>query len=238
MDSRPLLFLGARPEQNAADGEFAAFAAAAGVSLARHDLTRSPLPEGALDRYAGFIGGGSPFNVGDPEAGKSDTQRRVEADLATVAEAAASGATRALLTCYGIGIATRLLGGTIDRAFGEDTGTTEVTVGADAAADPVFGALPATFTAYTAHKEGSGTTPTGAVALATSDGCPVQAYRVGSLWTTQFHPELTADSFAARIAVYRDFGYFDPDDYAAVVAGVRAATVTAPTAIVQAFAAL
>ena len=46
--------------------------------------------------------------------------------------------------------------------------------------------------------------------LASNDGCPVQAYRVGDrLYATQFHPEPTAKAFTERMAVYRDDGYFD-----------------------------
>jgi GMP synthase (glutamine-hydrolysing) len=239
---RPLLFLCARTEHDAADDEYAAFLAATGLTpdrLHRLDLVRETLPADAGSRYAGFVAGGSPFNVGDPEEDKSPVQRRVEDDLARVAEAAASGATAAMLTCYGIGVVTRMLGGDVDHAFGEPTGTTAISLTAAGRADPVFGTLPEAFAAFTAHKEGSGAVPAGATLLATADACPVQAYRVGeSLWTTQFHPELTPDAFARRIAVYRAHGYFPPSEYDEVVARVRAASVADPARILRAFAEL
>ncbi len=239
MHSRPLLFLCARTERVAADGEYAAFLAATGLDrerLHRTDLVHEQLPADAFDRYAGFVAGGSPFNVGD--AAKSEVQHRVEDDLARVAEAATSSRTTALLTCYGIGVSTLLLGGEVDSAFAEPTGETVITLTEAGIADPVFGSLPAEFTAFTAHKEGSGQVPPGATLLATNPMCRVQGYRVGEgLWTTQFHPELTPASFAERIGVYRAHGYFAPEEYEAVVARVLAASVTEPARMLRAFAA-
>lgn len=241
MSSRPLAFLSARPEQDAAEDEYRAFLAASALEpgrLHRIDLVRAPLPPGALERYAGFIGGGSPFNVGDPEGSKPEVQRRVERDLERIAAAAISGSTAALLTCYGIGVATRLLGGRIASAHGEPTGTTEVQLTEAGRADPLLARLPDRVTVFTAHKEGAAEAPAGATLLAVNASCPVQAYRAGvALWTTQFHPELTADAFVTRIGVYRDGGYFPPDEYEAVVARVRASRVTEPSDILRSFAA-
>src|SRR6478736_5219134 len=126
MTSPPLLYVCVRPQQGAAAAEYESFRAAAHLDesrLAQHDLVREPLPDDVFDRYAGFVVGGSPFNVADPESTKTDAQRRLEADLARIAEHIAPGeGPAALFTCYGIGIATRALGGTVSRAFPEDTG--------------------------------------------------------------------------------------------------------------------
>ncbi|MDW4573779.1 GMP synthase [Microbacterium sp. M3] len=241
MTTAPLLYVCVRPQQGAAAAEYESFRTAMRLDedrLARHDLVREPLPADAFERYAGFLIGGSPFNTTDPESTKTDTQRRLEADLARIAERTAAGdGPAALFTCYGIGIATKVLGGSVSRAFPEDTGPVAVELTAAAAGDPVFGGIARRFTALTAHKEGTDRLPPGAVLLASNDGCPVQAYRVGDrLYATQFHPEPTAKAFTERMAVYRDDGYFESSDYDAIAARVLAASVTEPARLLKAFA--
>ncbi len=241
MTTAPLLYVCVRPQQGAAAAEYESFRTAMHLDesrLGRHDLVREPLPADAFDRYAGFLVGGSPFNVADPESTKTEAQRRLEADLARIAERTAAGdGPAALFTCYGIGIATRTLGGTVSRAYPEDTGPVAVELTPDAHADALFGGLADRFTALTAHKEGTEALPPGAVLLARNDGCPVQAYRVGDrLYATQFHPEPTTKAFTERMAVYRDDGYFDSADYDAIAGRVLAASVTEPARLLRAFA--
>ncbi|MFE5407440.1 GMP synthase [Microbacterium sp. NPDC056569] len=241
MTSAPLLYVCVRPQLGAAAAEYESFRSATHLEEARldhHDLVREPLPDDVFERYAGFLVGGSPFNVTDPESTKTDAQRRLEADLARIAERTASGdGPAALFTCYGIGIATRALGGAVSRAFPEDTGPVAVQLTKQASGDPLFGALADRFTALTAHKEGTESLPPGAVLLARNDGCPVQAYRVGDrLYATQFHPEPTTKAFTERMAVYRDDGYFDSADYHAIAGRVLAASVTEPARLLRAFA--
>ena len=237
---RPLVYLCVRPQQGAAAAEYESFRSATRLdeqTLERWDLVRDPLPADAAERWRGFVVGGSPFNVTDPESSKTDVQRRLEADLAGIALDAADGATAALFTCFGIGVATRALGGEVTRAYPEDTGPTTVSLTAEARRDPLFGALADTFSALTAHKEGTSTLPADAVLLATNDACPVQAYRIGDrLYATQFHPEPTGRAFTERMAVYRDDGYFAASDYEAIAARVLAASLTEPTRILRAFA--
>ncbi|MCR2813800.1 MULTISPECIES: glutamine amidotransferase-related protein [Microbacterium] len=233
-----LAYVCARPQAGAAAGEYASFRAAMRRDdLERIDLVRDGLPADAFDRYAGFVVGGSPFNVTDPRSTKTDVQLRVEGDLERIAERAASAATGALFTCYGIGIVTRMLGGEVSRAYPEDTGPSVIRLTPAAASDRVFGGLAAQFTALTAHKEGSGDVPPGATLLATNDACPVQAYRVGdTLYATQFHPEPTGSAFTERMAVYRDDGYFSANDYDAIAARVVRASLTEPVRLLQQFA--
>lgn len=241
MTTGPLLYVCVRPQQGAAAAEYESFRAAMKLDetqLARHDLVREPLPADALDRYSGFLVGGSPFNLADPESTKTDVQRRLEADLERIATRVAEGdGPAALFTCYGIGVVTRMLGGVVSRRYPEDTGPVTIRLTADAASDPLFGGLADRFTALTAHKEGTGETPAGARLLAVNDACPVQAYVVGDrLYATQFHPEPTARAFTERMAVYRDDGYFEADDYDRIAARVLAASVTEPARLLRAFA--
>lgn len=235
-----LVYVCARPQQGAATAEYESFRTALRVDAAdldRLDLVHTPLPDDAFDRWGGFVVGGSPFNVTDPESTKTDAQQMLEASLTRIAEHAASGATAALFTCYGIGIATRVLGGEVSRAHPEDTGPTTVQLTDDGQSDPLFAGLAHRFSALTAHKEGSAVVPPGAVLLATNAACPVQAYRAGDrLYATQFHPEPTAAAFVERMAIYRDDGYFDSGAFEAIAARVHAASLSEPARILRAFA--
>lgn len=237
---RPLAYVCVRPQRGAAEAEYESFRTSAGLStdqLAHLDLTRERLPDDAFARWRGFMVGGSPYNVTDPESTKTDVQRGLEADLARIAERAAAAETAAMFTCFGIGVATRTLDGEVSRAYPEDTGPTTVRLTAEGNSDPLFGALANSFTALTAHKEGTAVLPRGAVLLAENDECPVQAYRLGThLYATQFHPEATTSAFAERMAVYRNDGYFDADDYDQRAARVLSASVTEPMRVLHAFA--
>ncbi|MET0298074.1 MAG: GMP synthase [Microbacterium sp.] len=240
MTSAPLLYVCVRPQQGAAAAEYESFRAATRLEpgrIAMHDLVREPLPDGVFERFGGFVVGGSPFNVTDPESTKTEAQRRLESELERIAAAAHARTTAALFTCYGIGVVTRHLGGEVSRAYPEDTGPVGIELTSDGEADPLFGGLAARFTALTAHKEGSGTPPPDAVLLAANEGCPVQAYRVGDrLYATQFHPEPTTRAFTERMAVYRDDGYFPANEYDVVAGRVLAASVTEPVRLLRAFA--
>ncbi|MFB3978068.1 MULTISPECIES: type 1 glutamine amidotransferase family protein [Microbacterium] len=232
------LYVCARPQRDAATAEWASFRDGLGVAdddLVHHDLVREPLPAD-LGRYAGVVVGGSPFNVTD--TGKTDAQLRLEHDLETLASAALTGRTRAMFTCFGIGVVTRLLGGAVTLDHPEGTGPAEIALTAEGMRDELFGILEPRFVALTAHKEGTAAVPPGATLLASNEACPVQAYRAGvSLWATQFHPEPTADAFVARMTVYRAAGYFDADAFDEVAAHVRTASVEQPTLLLRTFAA-
>lgn len=243
MNPAPLLYVCVRPQQGAAAAEYESFRAAARLDESRLvalDLVRDPLPPDAFERYSGFLIGGSPFNVTDPESSKTEVQRRLEADLEKIAGAVMDAETpgAALFTCYSIGVLTRLLGGEVSRGYPEDTGPVGIDLTAEGKGDPLLGGLAHRFTALTAHKEGSAEVPPGATLLATNEACPVQAYRVGTrLYATQFHPEPTPRAFTERMAVYRDDGYFPANDFDTVAGRVLAASVTEPVRLIRAFAA-
>lgn len=221
-----ILYICVRPEQGAADAEHRSFRRALGVStLDRWDLLDRPLEGSIADRYDGVVIGGSPFNVVVEERG--DLQRRVEEDLEQVARDAVDGPLSAMFTCYGIGVVTRMLGGTVGTAVPESTRATSIRITEAAANDPILGPSAPAMSVLTAHKEGSIEPPPGAVLLATNDDCPVQAYRVGDrLYATQFHPEVTPQDFVDRMAYYRTTGYFDPREYDLTAQRVLAASAT------------
>lgn len=237
---RPFALLQARPEAAARVGELASVRRATGLGerVVAHRLDTEPLPPDLADRCAGVVVGGSPYSVTEPEAAKSGGQRLAEAQLAALAERALDRGLPVFFTCFGIGVLTRVLGGTVDRTHPEPVSAAESRLTDAGAADPVAGVLPPRFVALTGHKESAPAVPPGAVLLATNDTCPVQLYRAGSVLASQFHPEPTTDDFVARAVVYARHGYFAEHELDAVAARLRAATVTDPARLLRRFAEL
>jgi len=238
--SASFLFLSARPEKDAVEPEYEAVRRTMALTphqLHHHPLVDAPLADLPLSKFRGIVVGGSPFNVSTEDTRKSLQQRRVETDLARLAEWAVTHDARVVFTCYGIGVLTRVLGGAVDTAHGEAAAAVEVTLTDAGTSDPLTGALPGTFQALVGHKESTSVLPNSAVLLATSVGCPVQIYRVGShVYATQFHPEVSPEEFIARSRVYRNHGYFRADELSAVIERLTAASVTEPQRLLRRFA--
>lgn len=236
---KPFVLLATRPEDEAADAEYEAFLAAGGLEpreLRRVRLESGPLPALDLDALSGVVVGGSPFNASLPESDKGAVQRRVEQELFGLLDDVIARDLPFLGACYGIGLLGTHLGGVVDGTYAEPVGRTRVALTEEGAADPVFGALEPEFDAFVGHKEAGRALPDGAVLLATGDRCPVQAYRVGrNVYATQFHPELTVEGIVTRIRVYRDHGYFPPEEMDELIAEVRGAEVDVPARLARAF---
>ncbi len=236
---RPFLFLGTRAEDAAADNEYDAVLAGTGLAerdLRRVRLEREELGTVDLDDWSGILLGGGPFNVSDPETDKSDVQRRVEGELAGLAELVVASGTPFLGACYGIGVLGSIRGGAVDRTYGEPVGCAEVTLTDAGRDDPLLADLPTSFDVFLGHKEAVLRLPDGAVRLAGSTGCPVQAFRIGHhAYATQFHPELDADGLALRVQTYREHGYFPPEQVQSLIDLARRSVVTEPPKILAAF---
>lgn len=236
---KPFVLVATRPEDRAADDEYEAILRFGGLApdeLRRIRLEAGPLPPIDLDEVSGVIVGGSPFTTSVPEETKSPVQRRVEAELGGLVRRLVAADTPFLGACYGVGTLGVVTGGVVDGTYAEPVGAVPVTLTPEGCADPVFGVLPETFDAFVGHKEAIRVPPPGAVVLASSPACPVQAFRVRTnLYATQFHPELDVPGIVTRIDVYRDAGYFSPDDVEALTAQVSRAVVDAPPLLLRAF---
>jgi GMP synthase (glutamine-hydrolysing) len=237
--AKPFLFLGTRGEDNAADDEFAAirrYARLDAEQLCRHRLERNPLGEIDLDEWSGIILGGGPFNISDPASEKSEAQLRVELELRQLAGRVVAQDFPFLGACYGIGTLGGLAGGVVDRTYGEPVGAVEIQLTEAGRVDPLFGVLSPTFTAFLGHKEAVRKLPVGAVLLASSPACPVQAFRLGgNVYATQFHPELDVPGLKTRVEVYRHHGYFHPSEVEALHAMADASVVTEPPRLLRRF---
>lgn len=239
MTGRPFLLLTSRVDDALAAQERAAFLRLTGLPAERvvHvRLEQGPVLPLELTAYSGVVLGGSPFTVSEPDSAKSPTERRVEGELTELVRELVERRVPYLGLCYGIGATSLALGGVVDRTYGEPVGTTTVRVTDAGRSDLLFGDLPDTFAAFVGHKEAATEPPPGAVVVATSDACPVQAYRVGPrAWVTQFHPELEAPTFVERIRAYAHLGYFRPEEQDAIIEVVHAADVSAAHDVLRRF---
>lgn len=236
---RPFLFLGTRAEDDVAQQEYDAVLAGCGLhpdELVRVRLEAGPLGEVDLADYSGVILGGGPFNMSDPQDAKSAVQRRAEAELHALAERVVAADVPFLGACYGIGVLGTLAGGVVDRTYGEPIGALPVRLTDEGRADPLFGALPHEFAAYLGHKEAVSRLPDGAVLLASTDTCPVHAFRIGrNVYATQFHPELDPVAICDRIDAYSAHGYYAPHERESLKAAAREAMVTEPVRLLGRF---
>ena len=138
--------------------------------------------------------------------------------------------------CYGIGVLGGLRGGIVDRTWNEPIGALPVRLTDEGRADPLFGEMPDEFTAFLGHKEAVAWLPEGAVLLASTDTCPVHAFRLGrNVYATQFHPELDAVALCDRVDAYSAHGYYEPHEQESLKAAARAALVTEPVRLLGRF---
>lgn len=220
---KPILLLTCRGEDDATAQEAAMLRRFTGLAVEdfeHHRVEAAPLPDLEVSDYRGVILGGSPYNASDEV--KSETQQRVEADLNRVLAQVLATEKPFLGLCYGVGALTNHAGGLVDRTWGESTSLTVIDLTEVGRSDPLFAGLPDQFQAFTAHKEACTQLPPDAVLLASGPTCPVQSYRLGtSAYVTQFHPELDGDALAERMIIYRNSGYFAPQDLDKVVAFAR-----------------
>ncbi len=236
---KPFLLLATRADDAAAEGEYRSFLRFGGLQpdqLHRVRVEQGPLPPIDLTRYSGIFIGGSPYNSSDPEEGKSEEQRRVEREVGALLDDVVAADFPFLGACYGVGTLGRHQGAVIDRTFGEPVGSATVTLSPEGAGDPLLEGLPESFTAFVGHKEACTSPPDGAVVLASSPACPIQMFRIKeNLYATQFHPELDVDALVERISIYRNAGYFPPEEAGDYMDRARTIRVDHPPRILRNF---
>lgn len=239
--SLPFLILQLRPEPEAADEEYAALLNRGGLDAfqtRRIRLDIEPLPADlSLDDYAGVIVGGGPGCVSDEPASKSPVEKRIEDAVLGLMPEVVGRDVPFLGCCYGIGILGHHLGAPVGKGlYGEPPGAATCRLTDAGRADPLLAGIPDTFEALVGHKEAVEALPPGCVQLATSDTCPFQMIRHGrNVYATQFHPEADGASFELRINIYRDRGYFAPEDADRIIAACHAADVAAAGRILRNF---
>lgn len=229
---KPFLILQLRPVKQAADGEYEAFLHHGGLKeedTVRVDLFTQDIPEIDFNNYSGIIVGGGAPCVSDKE--KKDEVIRFEAQLKTLVEKVVEEDFPYLGACYGLGFLADVTGGVVckDKDASEDVGAVDVLLTEDAKEDDLVKELPQTFRAFVGHKESCVQAPKNAVVLARSERCPVHLLRIGkNVYATQFHPELDVEGICVRIDVYKNAGYFPPEDAEPLKESARQEKITVP----------
>ena len=221
-------------EPDTGAGWFGGWLTGAGLTLETvHPYAGQDLPP--LSGYAGLLVlGGAMAPADDDEFPWLPATRTLMAE-----------AVRQELPTFGICLGAELLalglGGAVRRgAAGPELGVLSVDLGAEAADDPVFGALPAAPRVVQWHWEEIAELPAGAVLLASSPAYRHQAFRVGpAAWGVQGHPEVTGDIAAAW--AHEDSPLLaaegrDPADLVAEVRGAEAELAATWRPLAESFA--
>ncbi len=119
-----------------------------------------------------------------------------------------------LLSCGGFMIASMALGGKIaidpERA---ELGVYPIQLTRVAKQDPLFQDFPAIFSAVSGHIKSTVELPPDCVILASSDRCPIHAFKVINtpFYAFQFHPEIRCEELENRVKTYKH-KYFDHEE--------------------------
>ncbi|MCC0026980.1 MAG: glutamine amidotransferase [Zhengella sp.] len=238
---KPFLIIQLRPEAEASDNEFDAFLAKGGLApdrVHRMRLEREAMPADLdLAGYAGVIVGGGPGCVSDPRGSKPEMERRIEDEVMGLMPAITARDIPFLGCCYGIGILAHHLGGRVSKVrYGEPVSVTRARLTEEGRSDPLLRGVPDEFDAYVGHKEAVQALPPQCVHLVSGPDCPFQMIRHGrNVYATQFHPEADGEVFALRIRIYRDKGYFRPEDADVLTANARKGNGQASALILRNF---
>jgi GMP synthase (glutamine-hydrolysing) len=237
---KPFLILQLRPNDMASDHEFSAFLQYG--ELTAHDVHRvrmekEGIPEINLNDYSGIVIGGGPSNVSDKEENKYEYQKRFEAALDRLLDKVFAVDFPILGTCYGIGALNKHQGGVVSKEkYFEAVGGLEIELTEAGKKDELLAGIPAKFMAFGGHKEACQSIPNSAMVLAKSDNCPVQMIRFGqNMYATQFHTELDEEGIALRINIYKNHGYFSPEDAETLIENSKKYHVTIPSMIFKQF---
>ena len=213
---KKILILQMRPEDEAANSEFEAILKVGEITrkeVHRIRLEQPNIPDFNIDNYSAIIAGGSPFDISCPEAKKSNTQKRIESFFNNLFDKVLTMDFPFLGACSGNGLLGNYCNTTISNKYSEPVGSVNVYITEEGKKDSLLTNLPHQFTALVGHKEACDFVPKGAILLVSSQPCPVQMFRLkNNIYATQFHPEADVDEFILRINIYKNHGYFAPEE--------------------------
>jgi len=235
---KPFLILQVRPNK-AGDYEYKAFCEYGGLKeedTKRVELTQESIAGIQLEDFSAVIVGGGAPCVSDKE--KDETQTRFESELDALLNEVVQKDFPYFGACYGLGTLVQFCGGRVskDPNFAEDVAALDITITDEGKNDPLLKGLPTPFRAFAGHKESCIALPEGAVLLASSAKCPNHMIRLGkNVYATQFHPELDVENMLVRIDVYKNAGYFPPEEAGALAEQVKDEDITVPMEILKRF---
>ena len=175
-----------------------------------------------LDNYSAIIVGGSPLDISTAVNDKSQIQIKIESDFKHLFDKIMACDFPFLGACSGSGLLGDYLGASISTKFPESVSCVKLRLTAQGKNDPLLSGFPEIISVLLGHKEACDTVPDGATLLITGDDCPVQMFRVqNNIYATQFHPEGDVEGFILRMDVYKDHGYFKPDEVEQLIEAMK-----------------
>lgn len=241
MTKKPFLILQSRPEEDAALDEYESILSICSIDeslLARRSIDKDLLHElPNLNDYSGIILGGGPSNVSDKHNKKSIEQKQYEPQLYKLINNIVGLDFPLLGICYGIGLlATYFNKSAVTKNVSEPVGATKIIISKKAGSDGLLKNVPLEFNGFVGHKEGVEHVHPSIKILAYSSTCKVQMIKIKeNIYATQFHPELDHDSLAKRINIYKNHGYFQPEESERLIAKSKLHQVKYPQEILRNF---
>jgi GMP synthase (glutamine-hydrolysing) len=236
---KPFVLLQTRPEDAASDNEYQAFLKFGGLQpdqLHRIRMEKGEKPSLNLANYSGIMLGGGPYCASELDRKKSLAQKDCEAALYRLMDKVVQQDFPFFGACYGIGIVVTHQKGRVGKKHVEVIGAYRINLTEAGGRDKLLKGLPSNFLAYSGHKESCTRLPDSAVLLASSRFCPVHMFRVkNNIYVTQFHPELDAKGLEVRIRIYKNYGYFPPEDAERLIQEAQAANATEPVKLLRNF---
>lgn len=239
--TKPFLIIQLRPEDETSDNEFAKIKQYGGLDddhIVRLRAEQQGLPAIDLDRYAGIIVGGSPFDISTPQEQKSAIQVDIETGFRQLLDQVIPRDFPFLGCCSGNGLLGSYCGVPITRRYAEPVSGVNVAITEAGMEDPLLQGMPRTIRVMLGHKEACESVPVGATLLVTGEACPVQMFRLGqNIYATQFHPEADAEGFIVRIHAYKHHGYFAADTADELIARISQEDAPYPREMLRRFVA-
>ena len=202
-DKLKFILVQARKDQQMKLHEISCFETSGGLSdgqVTSHDLLELPLDPESLGLYDGVIivGSGDHSVLDDVPNLKSLEEFVLEAKSRDLPVLGASWGAQFLAKVFG--------GRVVHDPERREVGSVEIFLVPAAADDALFRGLPPRFWAQTGHKDRVAVLPEGALLLASSEACQVQAFTFpqSGVYGIQFHPELAREDMVLRLRYYQE----------------------------------
>lgn len=219
-DNLNLILVQVRKDQRMKLHEITCFETSGRISDERvvsHDLLERPLDVGRIAAFDGIIIGGSgDYSVLDEIPNlKSLSEFILEAKVRDLP---------VISSCWGAQFLAETFGGKVIRdPEHREIGSVEVVRSDAAMDDPLFRDMPEKFWVQSGHVDRISVLPEGAVLLAGSPACAIQAFTFpkSGMYGIQFHPELGRDDVRLRLEYYKENYLSDADSVDEIIRGLR-----------------
>jgi GMP synthase (glutamine-hydrolysing) len=237
---KPFLIFQIRSIKEVADDEFRAilqYGQLQSHEVVRVNLAKDAFPKIDLFDYSGVIIGGGASNVSDLKSVKSEIQIKYETYLVDILDRVIDADFPYLGACYGLGILGIQQNVPVSTEnYGEKAGAATLFLTEEGKKDKLLSGFPYKFRTFLGHKESWQSCPVNAKLLVSSDECPVHMVRIGNnVYATQFHPELDFEGVKLRAELYKDYGYFKPEEVSGIIENARKENIVYPMKVLERF---